>query len=441
MIGGGPDGSLDMGAPRSPEDSRWPNILLIVGAGVVSAFQVGKAPAALAAVQADLGLGLATASWLLSAFALVGASAGVAVGVAVDHVGARRMVIGGLLLQGVSGAAGALAGGAPLLLATRAIEGIGFLTVTVAAPTLIVAMARPRDLGRAIAVWGTFMPVGITLVMLGAPLLAATGWRGFWLVNAAILIGYAALLALGTRFVPPGGAPRRSIAADLRQTLAAGGPWLLAGLMAAFAAVFFAVFGFLPLLLSDRLAVGPETGSLLTALAMAANVLGNLGCGLLLARGVRRSHILLVGLVTMALCSLGILGEAVPGALAYALCIVFSAVGGLVPVALIDGAPRHAPRPELVGATMGFLMQGNNAGIVVGPAAAGALASGFGWPGVSLVVAGAGLAAGLVALALREPPAEASLFQEPLPTSDVTSGPMLPGSTNAGREPRAAPVE
>jgi MFS family permease len=139
-----------MGAPRGPKGSRWPTILLIAGAGVVSAFQVGKAPTALAAVQADLALGLATASWLLSAFAIVGARAGIAIGVAVDHVGARRTVLAGLLLQGLFSAAGAFAEGAPLLLATRAIEGLGFLTVTVATPTLIVAVARPRDLGLAI---------------------------------------------------------------------------------------------------------------------------------------------------------------------------------------------------------------------------------------------------------------------------------------------------
>ena len=87
-----------MGAARSPDASRWPSILLIVGAGVVSAFQLGKAPMALAAVQADLAVGLATVSWLLSAFAVVGALAGIAVGVAVDHVGARRMALAGLLL-------------------------------------------------------------------------------------------------------------------------------------------------------------------------------------------------------------------------------------------------------------------------------------------------------------------------------------------------------
>jgi MFS transporter, DHA1 family, inner membrane transport protein len=391
---------------HSSAASRLPAILLIVGAGVVSAFQVGKAPTALAAVQADLALDLATASWLLSAFAIVGALAGIAIGVAVDHVGARRMALGGLLLQGAGSAVGAFAGGAPLLLATRAVEGLGFLTVTVAAPTLIVAVARPRDLGRAIAAWGTFMPVGIAVVMLGAPLLTVAGWRGYWLVNAAALIGYAALLGYGTRSIPTAAVQHRGIAGDVRQTLAAGGPWLLAGLMAAFSAAYFAVFGFLPSILSDRLAVGPETGSLLTAVAVAVNVLGNLGCGQLLAHGVRRSHILLTGFVTMALCGFGIFGEGVSGAVAYALCIVFSAVGGLIPVALIDGAPRHAPRPELVGATVGFLMQGNNVGLVVGPAAAGALAAALGWPAVSLFVAAVALAAGLLAFALQARPRE-----------------------------------
>jgi MFS transporter, DHA1 family, inner membrane transport protein len=98
------------------------------------------------------------------------------------------MAVAGLLLQGLAGAAGATAGGAPLLLATRVLEGIGFLAVSVAATSLIVAAARPGDRGRAMAVWGTLMPIGMTLAMLGAPLLAVLGWRGFCLLNAGLLV-------------------------------------------------------------------------------------------------------------------------------------------------------------------------------------------------------------------------------------------------------------
>jgi len=395
-----------MDASRSSDATRWPLILLIVGAGVVSAFQVGKAPTALAAVQSDLGLDLATASWLLSAFAIVGAVAGIGIGVAADHIGARRMAVGGLLLQGVCGLVGSFAAGAPLLLATRVIEGIGFLAVSVAAPTLIVAVARERDLGRAIAVWGTYMPVGIALVMLGAPLLAAAGWRGFWLMNAAVLTGYAALLAVGTRTIAINNAPHGSIARDVRLVLGSGGPWLLAGLFAAFAAAFFAVFGFLPTILSDRLAVGSATAGVLAAIAVAVNALGNIACGLLLTRGIRRPTILVAAFGTMALCGFGILGSGPAAVVSYALCVVFSAVGGLIPVALMDGAARHAPRPELVAATMGFLMQGNNVGLVLGPAATGMLVAAWGWSSVSFLIAAIVAVAGLLVFVLRSHPAE-----------------------------------
>jgi predicted MFS family arabinose efflux permease len=398
-------------ARRSGEDggSRWSTVILVVGAGVVSAFQVGKAPAALLAVQADLSLDLSTASWLLSAFAIVGAIGGAAVGIAVDHLGARRMVLGGLLLQAACSALGAVAEGAPLLLAARVIEGLGFLTVTIAAPTLVVGVVAPHDRGRAMAVWGTFMPVGIALVMLAAPLLTEIGWRGFWLVNAAVLLVYAVLLAGGTCRMSPGAASERSIAGDVWQAASAGGPWLLGGLMAAFAAAFFAVFGFLPAILSDRLGVTPETGSLLTAAAVAANVTGNLACGPMLDRRIRRSAILIAAFAGMALCGFGILGGGVSGPLAYAACIAFSAVGGLIPVALLDGASRHAPRPELVGATVGFVMQGNNIGLVVGPAAAGAVAAGHGWAAVPLLIAALAVTAGVLACLLSARQAETAL--------------------------------
>ncbi len=384
-------------AGRSP----WLGILLIVGAGIVSAFQVGKAPAALAAIRADLALDLATASWLLSAFAVVGALVGIAIGVAVDHIGARRMALGGLVLQGLASAVGAMAAGTPLLLASRIAEGLGFLAVVVAAPTLIVAIAPPASRARAVAVWSTFMPVGITIVMLGAPLLTALGWRGFWVVNAIVLVAYAMLLAYGTRAVQAQAAPGRSIASDVQVTLGSAGPWLLALLFAAFCAAFFAVFGFLPTLLSDRLGVGLEMASALAGLAVLANVPGNLVGGVLLARGVRCSYLLLAGFGAMAVFGFGILGTDSPGAVIYLSCLAFSVVSGVVPVALFDAAPRHAPRPELVGATVGFLMQGNNAGLMLGPVVAGALAEAAGWPTVVWLIVAIAMWAGVLITVLQ----------------------------------------
>lgn len=177
--------------------SAWPRISLVVGAGVVSAFQVGKAPAALAAVQGDLALSLAAASWLISAFAILGALAGAPIGLAVDRIGARTMASLGLLLQAAGSALGALSPGFTALLATRVIEGLGFLCLVVAAPALIAGLAPIQIRDRAMALWASFMPVGLTVIMLAAPLLSIVTWRGFWFLNASILVSYAMLLRWG----------------------------------------------------------------------------------------------------------------------------------------------------------------------------------------------------------------------------------------------------
>lgn len=390
-------GARPLPAPRS----AWPVIVLIVGAGVVSAFQVGKAPIALPAVQEELGLGLATASWLISAFAIVGAVAGAPVGLAIDRVGAKRMAVLGLLVMAVGSASGALANGAGSLLGTRIVEGVGFLAVVVAAPALATIAVPAAVRGRAMALWATFMPVGMTIVMLAAPLLPVITWRGFWLLNALLLMAYALLIVW--RLHVPNRMPDRprNIRQDIADAITAPGPWILAGLFAAFSAAFFTVFGLLPSFLSVRMAITSEAASVLSALAIAASAAGNLVCGQLLARGFGPGRLLVVSFGTMALCSIGIFNDVIPGGAAYGLCVLFSFTSGLIPVVIFDSAPHRAPRPDLVGITIGFAMQGNNVGLVLGPAVAASLVASFGWAMISVAVVTMSCLAALLIIALK----------------------------------------
>jgi MFS family permease len=386
---------------------HWPAILLIVGAGIVSAFQVGKAAMAMSAVQADLHLSLAAASWLVSSFAVVGAIAGVPIGLAVDHVGARRMAVMGLLMQGAGSLLGGLAPSAFVLLATRVLEGMGFLCLIVAAPTLVAAVAPIAVRERAMALWATFMPMGMTLIFLAAPSLDMLGWRGFWHMNAAIPLAYAALLLWGLRLPPQAHVTeRRPIGRDARDAFVARDPWILGGLFMLFSAAYFALFGFLPTLVAGWFAIGHQAASMLSAIAVAASAGGNVLGGQLLLRGVPGHRLLRGAFAGMALCGLAIFdifGGVTPPLIAYLLCIVYSLLGGLIPTVIFDYAPRYAPRPHLVGATVGFAMQGNNVGLIVGPASAGAIAAAIGWPAVALLVLA--LAAGaLVLVSVLKPP-------------------------------------
>ncbi len=383
------------------ERSAWPTILLIAGAGVVSAFQVGKAPMALDTVRADLGVNLATVSWLISAFAVVGALVGAPVGLAVDRIGARRMAVAGLLLQSAGATLGALAPSIASLLASRGLEGVGFLGLVVAAPALIANAVPARIHDRAMAVWATFMPVGMTVIMLASPLLNVLSWRGFWLLNAAVLAGYAALLAWLVTEPARRAARTASIFRDIGEAIAAPGPWVLGGLFAAFSGAFFALFGFLPSLLAERFGIGIAAASMLSAVAIAISGVGNIVCGRLLAQGFEPARLLFASFGAMALCGLIALGAGIPATIAYAACIVFAFFSGLAPVVILDSATRHAPRPELVGVTIGFAMQGNNLGLLSGPVAASGVAAEYGWPTVSLLIAAICLVAALLVVAFH----------------------------------------
>lgn len=385
-------------------------VALVVGAGVVSAFQVGKAPIALDAIRADLAIGLTAASWILSAFALIGALASVAIGGVVDRAGARQAVVYGLLLQASGSAIGAVSANLPLLVAARAIEGLGFLAVTIAAPSLIVAASRPQDRARAFAAWATFMPVGMALMMFCAPALHALGWRGIWHLNTAILAGFALWIAIAVRGVGAGGGARvqPGTAAALSRALGVPGPWLLAGIFGAYTAAYFSLFGFLPTLLSDRLGVEAGTAGVLSAIAVAAGAAGCLACGHRLGSGTRATTLMLVGFAAMALGGIGVLALPLPGWCSYLLCVAISFVGAFIPTAIFDAAPRHSPRPELLGTTVGLATQGNSIGVVIGPLIASAIAAAAGWAWVAAFMVAVVVLGSLGAVALQGQPGEAA---------------------------------
>ncbi|OJA07051.1 CynX/NimT family MFS transporter [Halomonas sp. QHL1] len=372
--------------PSAQTGVAWPVVALIIGAGVISACQLGKAPLALKVVQEELQLGLGTASWLISAFAVIGAVAGAPLGLAVDRIGPRRMAVLSLLMMGAGSALGAFSNDAKILLATRVLEGLGFLGLIVAAPTLIAAVASDRIRDRAMALWAIFMPTGLMLVLLAAPLMQTITWRGFWLLNAAILITYAALLGWAVPLARRASQRHSSIHRDIKQALAAPGPWVLGGVFALFSIIFFAVFGFLPSLLTDRLGVSDEAASMLSAMAVAASGVGNIVCAQLLARGAQSIRLLYVSFGTMMVCSIGVFSAPLAGSAIYALCLVFTFASGFVPVVIFKNAPLYAPHNALVGATLGFAMQGNNIGLLIGPAVAGGVAAAYGWSAVSLLI-------------------------------------------------------
>ena len=161
---------------------------------------------------------------------------------------------------------------------------------------------------------------------------------------------------------------RRPMLHEMAEVASSGGPLAIALCFGAYSCCWFAVIGFLPTLQVERLGFSTSTAAVVTAAVTIVNVGGNLAAGWLMRHGLPRVVLIVGASVSMALCAAGIFVDGVPDLLRLVLAGVYSAVIGVVPAALFTALPVHTPRPELVGASTGLLMQGSNFGGLIGSA-------------------------------------------------------------------------
>ena len=380
--------------------SAWATTMVVVGAGIVASLQVGKGAIAGPLLQADFELDLGTLGWLTSVFAILGMVGGIPAGALTAKIGDRRMLCLGLGAIALGAALGAVAGSFPVLLAGRVVEGLGFLLITVAGPAILQRVVAPATRDLAFSLWSCFMPAGMAIAMLAGPQFG--DWRALWW-SSAILAGAAIIVAvlLIPKTVDRSPSSWRGLSADIIATLSVKGPSLLAASFTLYSLMFFALFSFLPVLLMDRMNVSLQTAGLLSAVAVAVNIVGNLAAGVLLSRGLDRSTLVAAASVVMGTTGLGIFLPVFPDAPTFLLCVAFSAVGGLIPATLLATAPVASPTPNLTPIAVGLVMQGSALGQVIAPLAVGQAIASLGWHSAAVIVGFAALFGVLLTVFLR----------------------------------------
>ncbi len=163
------------------------------------------------------------------------------------------------------------------------------------------------------------------------------------------------------------------------------GPWLASTAFGVYSAQWLAVVGFLPTIYAQA-GLPVAFTAVATALAAAANMVGNIGSGRLLQRGLRHAVLLQCGFAAMLVGAVIAFapwaegGSVVTAGLRYAGVLLFSSLGGLVPGTLFSVAVRVAPDEASVSTTVGWMQQWSSIGQFVGPPlAAWAAARAGGW--------------------------------------------------------------
>jgi EmrB/QacA subfamily drug resistance transporter len=160
---------------------------------------------ALPDIAADLDTGLSGLQWVVDGYALALAALLLVLGSLADRAGAKRAYLAGLVVFAVASLGCGVAGSAGVLVAARALQGVGGAAMFATTLSLLHATYTGRDRGVAFGVWGAVSGAAAGIgVVLGGVLTEALSWRWIFFVNLPI-----AVLAIGltATVFPP--SPRR----------------------------------------------------------------------------------------------------------------------------------------------------------------------------------------------------------------------------------------
>jgi DHA1 family inner membrane transport protein len=377
----------------------------VFAGGLVAGAYMTKVPPALPQLRAELDLSLVESTFIVTTFNVLGMLVGMAAGMLGDRYGRKRLALTGLALLAAGGILGAVVHDFLPLLASRFLEGVGFILFAVPAPALMNAMAADaRDRAKALGIWSAYMPTGGTIALLAAPLLiAAWSWRALWLGLAFTAVLAAIVFA---RTVPETPSSRLSSMRLIVESLAQRGNIAMALLFAFYVAQWTSVMVWLPTFLAEH-GASTAAASAATALMVLVNAPGNLIGGWLLSRRVPRGTLIVGASAIAALCEIGMLSSAVPEGVRYALVLVFSLATGVIPASIFAGLPVHARSPQHIATGNGMVLQFSNLGQFFGPLAIAWIASRFGgweaalWAMLAFAAGSAACGAALTAIENR----------------------------------------
>lgn len=179
---------------------KWGPLLAVCLGTFMLVLDVTITLVALPDIAAQLHTTLSGISWVIDGYALALAAALLAMGTVADRHGLRRIYTLGLVAFTAASLACGLADSAPMLIAMRAVQGLGAAAMFATAISLLRATYSGRDLGAAMGVWAAVAGGAAALgPLIGGALTQAFGWSWIFYVN--VPVGVLAIV-LTLRVIP-----------------------------------------------------------------------------------------------------------------------------------------------------------------------------------------------------------------------------------------------
>ena len=193
----------------APYPRRWAALGVLCLSLVVIGLDNTILNVALPSLQHDLDASNSDLQWIVDSYMLVFAGLLLTAGALGDALGRKRALTAGLIVFATGSALSALAESAGMLIATRALMGLGAAFIMPSTLSILTAIFPPGERAKAIGIWAGVSGIGIAIgPVVGGWLLEHYDWGAIFLVNLPVV---AAALASGRFIVPESRdpAPRR----------------------------------------------------------------------------------------------------------------------------------------------------------------------------------------------------------------------------------------
>lgn len=334
----------------------------------MAAMYVGKMPAAISSIQADLGISLIEGGYVISVFNLIAVLFAMLIGVTLDMLNKRRLIFVSFCTLAIGGVVGSFAESYMALMLSRILEGCGYIFVVVAMPAIVSDASSDKDRAMTMSIWSIYTPLGMVLGLVSFPLLEPhVHWQGAWQFYSTLPVLSCLAVLWAVRRFPMAEKPVGNVFVVVWQTLSQKSLWVLSFAFIGFVVQWMSIMAWLPTILVEDLSFDKKTAAFITASIIALNIPGNIFGGWLMVKGVPVRYLVISGTFLMSLTTLGVFIIKWDAVFTIACCYVFSLVSGVVPACLFSCIHKCSPSLSHINASSGMIMQGAAIGQFIGP--------------------------------------------------------------------------
>ncbi|MEO1191105.1 MAG: MFS transporter [Pseudomonadota bacterium] len=353
-------------AKSSGPATLWGGVAFGLALAAFAAFQQFKLPPVLPVMLEAYDYDLVVAGGFMSIYALMGLLFSLPVSRLINRQGplpalwgALGLFLAGNLLVLVFPQSGWL------VLACRALEGLGFTVMALVGPASANAAAARHHLPLVFALTAMWIPTGqFAAALVALPTQDAGLWRPVWYVSIALTVGLAFWLiqrrGRGLAIGGPGKNARALTAEERRLLWVAGIAFLI------FSGQFIGYMTWFPAYMVTSLGFTPAAAIYAYLVPVVLVAAFNLVSARLMNRGWTPARLLIIGFIMETACwaLLPVAGEGLFGLI---LLIVYGAGAGLVPAGLFAMPSTIVGQGGPAMAAFGLIMTLRNLGVLAGP--------------------------------------------------------------------------